>query len=69
VIDESDLQHEKQSEQRISTLLGIHIDWSNDSKMVPIQFVSIVNLIQMRWMGLICDTKNNLNQEFQHCSE
>jgi hypothetical protein len=28
VIDESDLQFEKQFEERISTLLGIKIDWS-----------------------------------------
>jgi hypothetical protein len=30
VIDESDLQFEKHFEQRISTLLGIKIDWSDD---------------------------------------
>jgi hypothetical protein len=30
VIDESDLQHEKQFDPRISTLLGIKIDCSDD---------------------------------------
>jgi hypothetical protein len=31
VIDESDLQSEKQFDLRISTFLGIKIDWSDDS--------------------------------------
>jgi hypothetical protein len=30
VIDESDLQCEKHSDPRISTLLGIKMDWSDD---------------------------------------
>jgi hypothetical protein len=32
VIDESELQNEKSFEQRISTLLGIKIDWSDDDE-------------------------------------
>jgi hypothetical protein len=31
LIDESDLQYEKHSDPRISTFLGIKIDWSDDS--------------------------------------
>jgi hypothetical protein len=31
VIDESDLQHEKQNDPRISTFLGIKIDSNDDS--------------------------------------
>jgi hypothetical protein len=30
VIDESELQHEKHLDPRISTFLGIKIDWSAD---------------------------------------
>jgi hypothetical protein len=30
VIDESDLQYEKHSDPRISTFLGIKIDWSDE---------------------------------------
>jgi hypothetical protein len=30
VIDESELQHEKQDDPRISTLFGIKIDWSDE---------------------------------------
>jgi Arc/MetJ-type ribon-helix-helix transcriptional regulator len=30
VIDESDLQHEKQDDPRISTFFGIKIDWSDE---------------------------------------
>jgi hypothetical protein len=32
VIDESDWQHEKHFDSKISTLLGIKIDWSDDSE-------------------------------------
>jgi hypothetical protein len=32
VIDESDIQYEKHEEPRISTLLGIMIDWSDEYK-------------------------------------
>jgi hypothetical protein len=32
VIDESDSQHEKQPDPKISTFLGIKIDWSDEDK-------------------------------------
>jgi hypothetical protein len=38
-------------------------------KMLPIQFVSIVNLIQMKLMKAIYNLKNILIQEFQHFLE
>jgi hypothetical protein len=38
-------------------------------KMYVIQFVSIVNLIQMKWMKIINKMKNMMNKEFQHSVE
>jgi hypothetical protein len=38
-------------------------------KMHLIQFVLIVNLIQMKLMKVIYMMKNNLNKEFQHLME
>jgi hypothetical protein len=38
-------------------------------KMQMIQFVSIVNWIQMKLMKLIHMMKNIPNKEFQHCEE
>jgi hypothetical protein len=38
-------------------------------KMLPIQFVSSVDLIQMWLMKVICNIKNMLIQEFQHSLE
>jgi hypothetical protein len=38
-------------------------------KMLPIQFVSSVNLIQMWLMKVIYNMKNILNKEFQHYLE
>jgi hypothetical protein len=38
-------------------------------KMHTIQFVVIVNLIQVKWMKVIYTMKNMLNQEFEHCME
>jgi hypothetical protein len=38
-------------------------------KMQMIQFVSIVNLIQMKLMKVIHNMKNIPNKEFQHCVE
>jgi hypothetical protein len=35
VIDKSDLQYEKQSDPRISTLLGIKIDSSDENENAP----------------------------------
>jgi CRISPR/Cas system CSM-associated protein Csm2 small subunit len=44
------------------------IEVMND-KMQMIQFVSIVNLIQMKLMKVIDKMKNISNQEFQQCEE
>jgi hypothetical protein len=38
-------------------------------KMQMIQFVSIVNLIQMKSMKVIHNKRNMMIQEFQHCME
>jgi hypothetical protein len=38
-------------------------------KMQMIQNVSIVNLIQMKWMKVIYKNKNMTNKEFQHFVE
>jgi hypothetical protein len=38
-------------------------------KMHSIQFVLIVNWIQMKSMKVIYIRKNMMSQEFQHCSE
>jgi hypothetical protein len=38
-------------------------------KMPSIQFVSIVNLIQMKSMKVIYKTKSTMNKEFQHFVE
>jgi hypothetical protein len=68
-MDESDSQFEKHSEQRISTLDGIIIDRVMKMKMQMIQFVSIVNLIQMKLRKVIHNMKNSMNKEFQHWME
>jgi hypothetical protein len=38
-------------------------------KMLPIEFKSIVNLIQMKSMKLTCILQNMMIQEFQHSVE
>jgi hypothetical protein len=46
--NESEEQHEKHSQQKIPTLDGIILIQVMNLKMQMIQFVSIVNLIQMK---------------------
>jgi hypothetical protein len=38
-------------------------------KMQLIQFASSVIVIQMKFMEVICNMKNMMTQEFQHCTE
>jgi hypothetical protein len=55
--------------QRMSfgrVLCGISIDLTDKVKMQMIQFDSIVNLIQMKWMKVISNMRNMMTQEFQH---
>jgi hypothetical protein len=43
------------TERRREALIGIRIDLSDDSGTHSIQFVLIVNLIQMKWMKVMND--------------
>jgi hypothetical protein len=53
VIDESEEQHEKQFEPRISTFRGITIDSSDEFENADDSIRINLNLIQMRLMKVI----------------
>jgi hypothetical protein len=68
-IDESELQKEKDSEQRIWTWRGIVIDLREDHENGFDWTVSIWNPLQMKLMKVNCKMKNIPNKEFEHDEE
>jgi hypothetical protein len=65
-IEESEEQLKKHFDPTISTFLGIKIDWRDENETLQIQFVSSVNLIQMRLMKVIDKMRNISIQKFQY---
>jgi hypothetical protein len=68
LIDEGDLENEKQFEQRV---IEYPMEWRliEVMKMFSIYFVSVLNLIQIKLLKVMDKIRNNLIQEFQHCME
>jgi hypothetical protein len=69
VIDESDSQLSKLSIQGFQHSLESRSAEVMNVKMLPIQFVSTMNLIQMKLMKMVSNCKNISNKEFQHSLE
>jgi hypothetical protein len=68
-IDESDLHHEKQKEPNVEQWKESKLIEVMNYEMHMLQFVSIVNWIQMKLMKVIYTMKNRKNQKFEQWKE